>query len=74
MTFLSWTSGRLNHKVGEAPVQYGIKGIDVDLVEALCRFAIRFKKRVGVIRVVEDVGSEPVTGNELVFPVVEVFL
>ena len=46
----------------------------MDLVEALCRFAIRFKKRVGVIRVVEDVGSEPVTGNELVFPVVEVLL
>lgn len=66
--------GRLDHKVGEAPVQYGIEGIDMDLVEALCRFAIRFKKRVDVIRVVEDVGSGPVTGNELVFPVVEVLL
>lgn len=36
--------GRLDHKVGEAPVQYGIEGIDMDLVEVLCRFAIRFKK------------------------------
>ena len=66
--------GRLDHNVGEAPVQYGIESIDVNLVEAPCRFASLFKESAGVIRVAEDVGSGPVTGNELVFSVAEVLL
>lgn len=46
-------SGRLDHKVGEAPVQDGIECVDVNLVEAPCGFAVRFKKSVGGIRVSE---------------------
>ena len=64
----------LDHEVGEPAVEDGIKSIDVDLVEAPCRFAIGFKEGVGVIRITEDVGSGPITGNELVFPVVEILL
>ena len=46
----------------------------MNLVEAPCRFAVRFKERVGIVRIAEDVGSRPVTGNELVFPIEKVLL
>ena len=46
----------------------------MNLVEAPCRFAVRFKERVGIVRIAEDVGSRPVTGNELVFPIVKVLV
>lgn len=46
----------------------------MDLVEAPCGFAVRFKESVGIIRVAEDIGSRPVTGNELVLPIEKLLL
>ena len=71
--FIPFSAG-LDHEVGEPAVQDGIKGIDVDLVEALCGFTVWFKESVRIIRVAENVGGRPVTGNKLVFPVIKVLL
>ena len=64
---------RLYHEVGEPSVEDGIKCVDVYLVETAGRFAVRFEKSVGVVRVAEDVNRGTVTGDELIFPVVELF-
>lgn len=46
----------------------------MDLVEAPCGFAVRFKEGVGIIRIAEDIDSRAVTGNKLVFPVIKFLL
>ena len=40
-------SGRLDHEIGKAPVEDGVKGINVELVKAPCGFAVRLKKVSG---------------------------
>ena len=66
-------SGRLDHEIGKAPVEDGVKGINVDLVKAPCGFAVRLKKSVGIVRVSENVNRRTVAGNEFVFPAEKIF-
>ena len=67
-------SAGLDHEVGEPAIKDGIKSIDVNLVEAPCGFSVRLEESVWIIRIAENVSSRPVTGDELVFPVIKVLL
>lgn len=64
-------SPQLDDQVCEPPVEYGIKGVDMHLVEASCSLTVRREERVRIVRVAEDVNGGPITGNEQVFAVVK---
>ncbi len=62
----------LDDEVSETPVQDGITCIYVCLVTAFRGFCSRPIKGIRVIRIAEDIQGGAVTGDELVFPVIQV--
>ena len=64
---------RLYHKIGEPPVEDGVKSVDMDLIEPARGLAVRLKIGVRIVRVPKDVNGGPVARNELVLVVVKLF-